>query len=141
MQKLKSILLIDDNLHDNFFHELVIKELDCAEEVISIQNPLEGLAYLLSKNESSSPFPDLIFLDINMPKMNGFELLKAYKQQKTNVSDNLVVIMLTTSLNPEDEKKASEFEEIALFATKPLDEKLLNSILSNKKLEVKAFSN
>ena len=106
-QKLNCILLIDDDKPTNFINEVVIKQLDCAEKIVVVQNGSEALDYLKSKDDGEHPQPDLIFLDINMPAMNGWEFLEKYTELDKKQHGKVVVIMLTTSLNQDDEKKAS----------------------------------
>ncbi len=72
--------MIDDNSDDNFFHTRVIKKSDAADIVIAKQNGLDALNYLKSKKDSEDTHPDLIFLDINMPGMNGWEFMEEYNK-------------------------------------------------------------
>jgi CheY-like chemotaxis protein len=134
MKKLNCILLIDDNLDDNFFHSLIIKEAGAAEIIKTAVNGEKALEYLeKSKGDPIQyPFPDLIFLDINMPRINGFEFLEKAREKKyfENVKP-VVVVMLTSSLNPTDEKRAKEdfSDEIVDFENKPLSAKMLDEIV------------
>jgi CheY-like chemotaxis protein len=128
-KKLNCILLIDDNKPTNFLHELVIKNRACAEKVVSVESGQEALDFLTKKVDGSYEQPDLIFLDINMPGMNGWEFLEKYKQLNTNQQGKVIVVMLTTSINPDDMEKAKEIENISDFMRKPLTPELLESVL------------
>ena len=74
MQKLKSVLLIDDDNAANFIHRIVIEETELVEDVGAFESPRAALKYL-EDLQSVSPFPEIIFLDINMPLMDGWEFL------------------------------------------------------------------
>ncbi|HTJ50186.1 MAG TPA: response regulator [Cyclobacteriaceae bacterium] len=125
IKKLNCIMLIDDNPDDNFFHERVIKKCDAAENVIIMQSASVALEYLKSKPAIS---PDLIFLDINMPGMNGWEFLNEYNMLDKSLQHQVIIIMLTTSENPDDQIKAVNITTD--FKTKPLTKVMLEEIIT-----------
>lgn len=130
---LNSILLIDDDEPTNFLNRRLLEELHCARNIHVIQKAQEALEYLkkITENENENTlFPDLIFLDINMPAMDGWEFLEAYKKIISKGATRIPLIMLTTSLNPEDEQKARESSEVNGFKSKPLTREMVRDILS-----------
>jgi CheY-like chemotaxis protein len=131
--KLNSVLLIDDDEPTNFYTQLIVKESGCTDHIKVAQGGREALDYLSNstskKEEDSYPRPDLIFLDINMPAMDGWEFLDHYKKMHKERQGKVIVVMLTTSLNPDDKQKASEMPEISGFESKPLTEEKLDRIL------------
>lgn len=129
--KLKSVLLIDDDEATNFFNEVVLEESGYVEEIIIKQSGFDALRYLTNKIEGNYPQPELIFLDINMPGMDGWEFIEAYKNLPTNQRANAIIIMLTTSLNPDDQEKAESYQVISTFMHKPLSKAHLDEILEN----------
>jgi CheY-like chemotaxis protein len=130
MKKLKCIMLIDDNPDDNFYHDRVIKKNNAADIVIAKTSAIEALDYLKSMGKTGDLRPDLIFLDINMPGMNGWEFLQEYDKLNVNQRGKVIVIMLTTSENPDDQRKAIEMNIVFDFKTKPLDKEVLEEITS-----------
>ena len=132
--KINCILLIDDDEPTNFLSQMIIEEADCAEEVQVAYTGNEAIDYLTSRGTSSLsqgsyPRPDLIFLDINMPAMNGWEFLQKYNTLEKEHKGNIVIIMLTTSLNPDDRLKSKEFPDVSGFENKPLTKEKLNTLL------------
>jgi CheY-like chemotaxis protein len=136
MNSLELILLIDDSDADNFFHKYVIEHSTIPCTVRSVEGSHDGLDYLRqslsTKDNPDFPTPGLIFLDINMPAMNGFELLRElrsvpdpYERKK-----NIKIFMLTSSLNPEDRILAARaFSDLVNgFCVKPLTNDVLLSI-------------
>ena len=121
--KLNAVMLIDDNDDDNFFHAHIIRKSDITENILVATSAFEALEHLSTFEQA----PQLIFLDINMPKMNGFDFLEAYKKMKP-ANKSIVIVMLTTSLNPIDREKAVQNEMITDFRTKPLTREMLLEI-------------
>jgi len=126
IKTLNCVMLIDDNTDDNFYHERVIKKNNAAHKVISIESAKEAIDYLKVPENLR---PDIIFLDINMPEMNGWEFIEEYEQFDELLRSKVVVIMLTTSDNPDDKARAEQVKILADFKTKPLTKEILNEII------------
>jgi CheY-like chemotaxis protein len=132
-QKLMCILFIDDDEPTNFLNKLLVEEMGCAEYVQVVTSGPEALEYLTgtgSFRNNGHPRPDLIFLDINMPGMDGWEFLQHYEKLPSNQKANIVMVMLTTSLNPDDEKAAQQNSVISGFENKPLQPAVIKKILN-----------
>lgn len=130
-KKLNTILLIDDSEPTNFLHKIVVDDANCADECVSFLSAIEALEYLKTAKEGKFPQPDLIFLDINMPLMNGWEFIEEYNKLEDNQKGGVVVVMLTTSLNLDDKDKADTINKIAGFMNKPLTEEMLLKEIKN----------
>jgi len=127
------ILFIDDDEPTNFLNKLLVEEMNCAEHVQVVTSGTEALDYLTGTGSFGSnghPRPDLIFLDINMPGMDGWEFLQHYQKLPSNQKANIVMVMLTTSLNPDDERAAKQNIQIAGFENKPLQPEVIKKILN-----------
>ena len=125
MKKFNSILLIDDDTATNDFHKIIIKLADVTHNIHAVESGQEGLDYLASKGdyhakENVHPKPDLIFLDINMPAMNGFEFIEEYKKMPEDQKGLHLIVMLTSSLNPDDKETAEKLSDIKEYLSKPL---------------------
>lgn len=145
MKKINCILLIDDNEADNVYHKIIIEDANICNHVKMAKSGIEGLNYitksgeeaqsatddLKSKTEGVEKYPkaDLIFLDINMPGMNGFDFLEEYKKLEEKLKSKAVIIMLTTSLNPDDRQKALSYKEVKEFMNKPLTVESLHKVV------------
>jgi CheY-like chemotaxis protein len=134
-KKLNCILLIEDNEFTNIFNQKLIKNLDIAEQVYVTESGKEGLDFLFNKgkfesNEINYPTPDVIFLDINMPGMNGWEFIDELKEKKDGEPISSKIVMLTTSPNPDDEQTAKLIREIIAFKRKPLTKIVVNEIIT-----------
>jgi CheY-like chemotaxis protein len=112
------ILIIDDDLEDQEFLLAVVKELYPASTSVTTNNGAEALDYI----EKNPPPPELVFLDLNMPLVNGFEFLTAYKKDPKNKDSH--VIVYTTSSHPRDRSITRELGA-SDFITKVHDMKLL----------------
>jgi CheY-like chemotaxis protein len=129
MPKLCCILLVDDDLTTNYLNRWLLEKLDVTERVAVALNGEEALAVLATECIGTSPTcPALIFLDINMPRMNGFDFLKAYQQLPLINRQAIVIIVLTTSVHPHDLQRL-ETLPAAGFLNKPLTAAKVHDVL------------
>lgn len=127
-KELKCIMLIDDDKSDNFFHEREIKKADLSTSVIIKDSAIDALDYLKAMNEKNDLQPDLIFLDINMPKMNGWEFLIEFSQLDRLIQVNTMIMILTTSNNVTDRFRAKAWSFVLGYLTKPLTREIMTDI-------------
>ncbi len=104
-----NILLIDDDPDDRFLFAEACKDIGSPVQCSFATNGAEGIHYL----ETTTQLPDIIFLDINMPVMNGIECLMELKNNR--ILSSIPVIMYTTSENPHDKKTTSELGAVMYF--------------------------
>lgn len=115
-----TILLIDDNEIDMFINEKVIHAKKTGVKVIresSAKNAIENFKNARTKKN----IPDIIFVDLNMPAMNGFDFMENFEKLPGHLINDCKVFMLTTSTHEQDIKRASEFKYIVKYLNKPLD--------------------
>jgi CheY-like chemotaxis protein len=119
----KTCLLIDDNYIDNFVTRKILQNSRFAEDIVVIGSAAEALNILRSGNVK----PDVIFLDIRMPDMDGFDFLEEYEKIEIE-KENIRIYMLSSSLDPLDMMKSSGNKYITQFIHKPLSQKILQEL-------------
>lgn len=124
----KRVMVIDDNPVDRYVAERIFKKHAFAEEIICVESARKGLEYLISLKDVPDQLPHLIFLDIMMPEMNGFEFLEAYKALPETIRKHCIIMMLTTSIHTDDHEKASENPYVNRFLNKPLNGRMLKDL-------------
>ncbi len=127
-KKFKKVMVIDDTSLDLIIAQQAMKKYEFAEEVILRDSVRTGLDYLRSMEPTPDSLPQLIFLDINMPGLNGFDFLDEYAKLPVVIQSNCIIIMLSTSLNQEDHERANNNVFVNRFLAKPLDKAKLFEI-------------
>ncbi|MBT2163113.1 response regulator [Zobellia barbeyronii] len=122
---LKSIVLLDDNSATNFIHETYLRRVNCVERIHTFTMGIKAIEYL----NTLEVFPELIFVDINMPTMDAWEFMEIYEKIDMSLKINTRVILLTTSIIPSDKGKMSLFSEIETMLFKPLNEEAIKNIM------------
>lgn len=121
MEKLESILLIDDDPTINFVHKKLIESMGVTQQIVIANDGEEALQlielYINSKKEEK--IPKLIFVDIDMPFMDGFQFLEAYSNLEFKDKDSVVMVVLTSSVSPQDMNRSKDFS-VDDFLVKPL---------------------
>ncbi len=130
---LNCILLIDDDAVTNLIHKKAIEKSECTKIIQIVESGEEALEYLTNQgkyaNIEAFPTPDLIFLDINMPGMSGWDFLEEFQKLPERTVKSLIIMMLSASINPDDAERAKSISEVSGFKNKPLTKELLYSII------------
>lgn len=129
----KRVMIIDDTYVDRYVAERNLLKYGISEEVVSKESAKAALQYLQSCESDTNLLPQLIFLDIRMPEMDGFGFLAEYEKLPDSVKANCVVMMLSTSLNPEDHEKVKESKYVSRFLNKPLDKEKIEQLMAADK--------
>lgn len=120
-------ILVDDNEADNVYHEIMIRRAGFAGEVLVFESGAEALAFL---GRDPLALPTCLFLDINMPQMDGFEFARL-AQPLLQDKPTMLVMMLTSSDAPQDQKRAAQMPLIQGFVTKPLTRERVRAMLES----------
>jgi CheY-like chemotaxis protein len=120
----KTCLLIDDNYIDNFVTRKILESGNFVEKIIVVRSATEAISELRAGNIK----PDVIFLDVRMPMMGGFEFLEEYDKIANIDKQGIKIFMLSSSLDPLDMRKSTDNKYITQFIHKPLTQKALEEL-------------
>ena len=115
---LQNVLFIDDDRPTNIINERLAQRSKVFTTIQVYMNSMKALEYLTELVKKGLSFPDLIFLDINMPALNGWEFLDAFKL--LGLENKIKVVMLSTAVNIPQIKKDAYKTVVAAFERKPL---------------------
>ena len=120
MYDLETILLIDDDFTTNFIHQKIISKTEINAPVAVSNNASEGLDKLLELNESIKGHSAsvLVFLDLNMPLLDGWGFLDVFKEMKLNFMVHLYIV--SASINPDDKTRAASYPQVNGYIQKHL---------------------
>lgn len=114
---IKTVITIDDEPIDQMIYKRVLKRSGIVENVLDFQLAEQALAWFRTEDHVT---PDIVFLDIHMPRMNGFEFLDEAIAEFGDEFAECIVVMLTTSLDPADRERASRYPMVRDYLAKPL---------------------
>ena len=121
--KYRTIMLIDDNEIDNLINQKMIEAASITENIYThtgAKSAIEFLKNMEKMDVADKVLPDIIFLDIDMPLMDGFQFLDEFEKLSTVSKKKCKIVMLTSSINPQDFSRAKKYPNVKLYLNKPL---------------------
>lgn len=136
---INKVLCIDDDHITLVLCEMVIKKSGFAKNVLTAKNGKEGLAFFsgfFAKNklDKTEEAPLIIFLDLNMPVMNGWDFLEDYVMKYSDRLPFTKVVIVSSTVNPEDFSRANRYELVIDFINKPLTDDGLFALMANEQI-------
>ncbi|UKJ07220.1 response regulator [Solitalea lacus] len=125
-----SALIIDDSTIDNLIHKKILVNYYFVKNVHCVVSVKDGLDYLQYQLDNNAELPELIFLDIRMPEMNGFDFLKMFEQLNPSILEKCKIYMLSSSLDPVDHERIANYKFVKKFLGKPLTRQILEEEFS-----------
>ena len=125
---IKKILCVDDDPITLMLYKMVIAKATLAETVIVAKNGQEALEYY-ENSENENSYPELIFLDLNMPIMGGWEFLDNFTEKRFYpINENTKIIVLSSTIDPRDIEKVKNYPMILDFISKPVTKEMLEKL-------------
>lgn len=132
MANLVSFIVIDDDPLNNTICRLTIKKAVGVLDVKTFTDPFEGLRYVSEEYPGSaeSQAPTFLFLDINMPVMNGWEFLEKYEQLSSDIKDRIKLYILSSSVDDRDIERANNNSNIVSYLAKPITKEIIIGLVN-----------
>lgn len=129
---LNKVFCIDDDPITLMLCKKAMQKVDFAHEIITLQSGEEAIAFFESNINSpdNSSIPELIFLDLNMPLMSGWEFLDIYLKQGYNSIFKTNIIVLSSTIDPKDIEKSKSYPMVVNFLSKPISKEILQDLKS-----------
>jgi two-component system, chemotaxis family, chemotaxis protein CheY len=116
------IALIDDDVIFKKLTKIRLRRYDLSKDILTFRDGEEAISYLKEHAKQVEALPDIILLDINMPKMNGWDFLKKFRKIKFDLRKTIKLYMVSSSFNPDDMDKANEYQDLLGYFVKPISE-------------------
>lgn len=132
--KYNAVMLIDDNEIDNLINQKIIESSTISNHIFTHTGGKSAIEFLKNAEKiaiaagNQSLMPEIIFLDIDMPLMDGFQFLDEFENLSENIRNHCKIVMLTSSINSRDVKKSKRYTNVKEYLNKPLTKESLKAL-------------
>lgn len=130
MKKIDTFCIVDDDDIYQLTTSILLKKTELVNKVIVFSNGLEAIDFLKEEIDNIENIPDILLLDINMPKMDGWEFLEAYLLIKSTLPKSVVIYMVSSSVDERDLKKAKSISSLSGYIVKPISNQNIVDIIN-----------
>ncbi len=131
--KYNTVMLIDDNDIDNLINQKIIESSNICNHIFTHTSGKSAIEFLknavkIAEVAGNQVMPEIIFLDIDMPLMDGFQFLDEFENLSENIKNHCKIVMLTSSINSKDVKKSQRYSNVKQYVNKPLTKESLKDL-------------
>lgn len=137
MKKFNTVCIIDDDDIYKFTITKTIESTGLVNKIIDFGDGEEALDYLLETAADTTELPDIILLDVNMPVMDGWDFLEVYHEKKGELNKNIIIFMISSSIDERDVDRAKQISELTDYIVKPINRDKVMHIFEAAKGEEK----
>ena len=130
MNYLQSIMIVDDSSVDRFIIAKTIQKIDIPNQIIEAESGIEALKIIKAASEGSLTMPNLIFLDLNMPAVDGIDVLREIKQNHSHLLRKTRIVMISTVKNEEKKRITLSYPNVLDFLIKPISLAQISGLIS-----------
>ncbi|HTD99224.1 MAG TPA: response regulator [Mucilaginibacter sp.] len=128
---MNKLVIIDDDPIDHFLMQHILQDNSFFDSTTYTMDGALLLDYIEENKSNIDALPDVIFLDLNMPRFSGWDFLDRFQGLYAQLEKNIKVYILTSSIRPVDKERSAQYPFIKSYINKPLDENIINQINSN----------
>lgn len=131
MTPVKNLLLIDDDEIFTFMTKRIIEKTNLAEQIKIFVNGKDAIDFLKTIVNQDGILPEIIFLDLSMPVLDGWGFLEEYIQLKPKFGKKIILYIISSSVSPNDHERAKTYSDVSDFIIKPLTKDKFIDIIKN----------
>jgi len=130
MNKIKILFFVDDDEVFTFLTTDIIEQTNLVDRIKIFENGLDAINFLKENKDTLEELPEIIFLDLSMPIMNGWQFLDEYRKLSPKIGKKIMIYVFSSSISPDDIERAKTISEVADYIIKPINNDKLIEVLT-----------